>query len=134
MPILVGPVPCIGCAPARAVASSTVTGSDRDNEVGFPLLCTYADSVTHETAPLDLAATKAVPDPCREDLHVSSIQTGSWGFVVPLLFDLGKTWVDVQASRAAVPNGTCGDTPMPSAGPTGIMSVASDKARDGRKR
>jgi hypothetical protein len=118
-PILLGPVACIGCAPepGKSAAPPTVTGRVREREY----IIVGLDDVKHDTAPLDLAATRAIPDPCREDLHVSGIHTGTWSFHVPLLFGIGNTWVDVQASRAAVPGGTCGPPPWPSSGPDGIV-------------
>src|SRR4029077_7299318 len=98
-PILVGPVACIGCAPepGRAAAPPTVAGGVREREWAVDLSPFYPGQTTRDTAPLDVAATKAVSDPCREDLHVASIHTGAWGFGVPLLFGMSNAWVDVQA-------------------------------------
>jgi hypothetical protein len=123
-PILLGPVACIACAPepARVASGPTVVGGAREREYAVSVYPAGAlDRVTHDAVPLDVAATRAVPDPCREDLRVSSIRAGTWSFHLPLLFGIGNTWVDVQASRAAVPNGSCGPAPWPSSGPAGIL-------------
>ena len=111
-PILLGPVACIGCAPepARGAAPPTVDGVVHERQYIFPILGSYADKIVRETTPLEVSATKVISDPCREDLHVDGIHTGTWGFDVPILFGIEDVWVDVQASRAAVPNGTCGRT------------------------
>jgi len=111
-PIVLGPVACIGCAPeaARVAAPPTVHGGVRERQYIFPIPGSYGDKIVRETMPLEVAATKVISDPCREDLHVDGIHTGTWGFDVPILFGIGDVWVDVQASRAAVPNGTCGPT------------------------
>jgi hypothetical protein len=121
-PILLGPVACMGCAPdpGPAAAPPTVAGGAREREVTIGAGVIPVDLVTRDATELDVAATKAVPDPCREDLHVASIGTGTWNLHVPLLLIVSKSWIDVQASRAAVPNGTCGPAPWPSAGPAGI--------------
>ena len=133
-PILLGPVACIGCPSerVRAAASPTVAGGVREREYVFAMFASYADKVDRDSAPLDLAATQAIRDPCREDLRVSSIQTGTWTFHVPILFAMGDAWVDVQASRAAVPNGTCGRPASPSSGPAGSHDKATQKPRGGR--
>jgi hypothetical protein len=132
MPILLGPVACIGCAPepGRGAAPPTVTGSVHEREY----VIAQMDGIRRDTAPLDVAATKAVPDPCREDLHVSRIHSGAWFLqVVPLLIGFGNAWVEVQASRAVVPNGTCGPTPWPNSEPAGIVGVAPEQPRDRRR-
>ena len=115
-PILIGAVSCMGCAPepARGAAPPTTTGGVHERDYIFPLLGGVATArVAHDTEPLDLAATKAVTDPCRWDLRVSSIRTGTWGFHVPILFGIVDSWVDVQASPETVPNGTCGRSETP---------------------
>lgn len=109
-PILLGPVACIGCAPEppRAPSTPTVDGGVHSRQYVFPMFGSYADKVARETTPLDVAAADGISDPCREDLHVDGIHTGTWGFDVPILFAIEDVWIDVQASPAAVPNGTCG--------------------------
>jgi hypothetical protein len=87
-------------------------------------------SYTHDWGSLDLAVAKAVPDPCREDLHVSGIEAGTWIFSLPLLFVAEERWVDVQASAAAVPHGLCGPAPWPSSGPAGIVAASPEKPSD----
>jgi hypothetical protein len=52
---------------------------------------------------------------------------------VPIVFAIGNAWIDIQASRAAVPSGTCGPAPWPTSGPAGIAAAASDRPRDGRR-
>jgi hypothetical protein len=131
-PILLGPVECIGCAPepGRGAAPPTVAGGVRERELAIGM---FGGRPTHGAVPLDVAATNAVPDPCREDLHVSSIHAGTWTLHVPLVFAMTNAWVDVQASRTAVPSGTCGPTPWPSAGPAGIVGAAPETPRDGSR-
>src|SRR5262245_14472238 len=109
-PILLGPTSCIGCAPepARAAAPATVAGGVHQREYIVPIIGTYGTAkVADDRVALDAAATKAVSDPCREDLRVSNIEAGTWSFDVPLLFGIGDAWIDVQAARAAVANGSC---------------------------
>ena len=127
-PILLGPVACIDCAPepARGAPPPAVAGSARQREY---VVAGVLDKITHDGTPLDLAATAAVADPCREDLHVSSIRAGTWSFHLPLLFGIENAWVDVQASRAAVPGGSCGPAPWPSSGPAGIVVAAPAEPR-----
>jgi hypothetical protein len=129
MPILLGPVACIGCAPepGRGAAAPTVAAFGREREIAIAML---AGKVADGTAPLDVVATRAVSDPCREDLHVSGVHAGTWGVNVPVLFGMMNTWIEVQASRVAVPNGACGPAPWPSAGPAGIVAPP-EKSRDG---
>jgi hypothetical protein len=132
-PILLGPVACMGCAPASApgAASPAITGGVHEREYIFPFFGAVASGKDkHRTAPLDAVAAKAVSDPCREDLRVSGLRAGTWGFHVPLLFGMGDTWAEAQASLAPVPNGTCRQTPAP-----GSSSAAppSQKARAGSR-
>ena len=115
-PILVGAVSCMGCAPepARGAVPPTTTGGVHERDYIFPMLGGFATArVAHDREPLGIAATKAVTDPCRVDLRVSSIRAGTWSFQVPILFGIGDYWVDVQASPTAVPNGTCGRSEAP---------------------
>jgi hypothetical protein len=110
-PILLGNVACMGCGAERARGATppTITGGVHEREYVFPMFAGYASGkVSGDREPLDVAATRAVTDPCREDVHVSSLRTGTWSFDVPLLFGIGDTWVDVQASDVAVANGACG--------------------------
>jgi hypothetical protein len=111
-PILLGPVACIGCAPepARTPSTPAVDGGVRSRQYIFPLFGSYADKVARETTPLDVAADQGISDPCRQDLHVDHIHAGTWGFDVPILFAIEDVWIEVQASPAAVSNGTCGRT------------------------
>ncbi|HXU03750.1 MAG TPA: hypothetical protein VN903_22445 [Polyangia bacterium] len=122
-PVLLGPVACIGCAPepGRVAAPPTVAGGVHEREYVIATFPSGAlDRITDDTVPLDVAATTAVADPCREDLRVAAVHAGTWSFHVPLIFGIANTWIDAQASRAAVPNGVCGVAPWPSVGPTGI--------------
>ena len=122
------------CAPepTRVASPQAVAGGIRQREYVIALVMSFAlTPEAHDAASLDVAATKAVPDPCREDLHVSSIQTGAWYFDVPLVFAMGDTWIHVQASRAAVANGSCGRTSSQSSGAKTIMAAATDKPHNG---
>ena len=68
-----------------------MAGGIRQREYVIALVMSFAlTPEAQDAASLDVAATKAVPDPCREDLHVSSIQTGAWYFDVPLVFADGR--------------------------------------------
>jgi hypothetical protein len=135
-PILLGPVACMRCAPepARAVSPPAVVGGIREREYVIAVVLSFAaNPKTQDTASLAVAATKAVPDPCREDLRVSSIQTGAWYFDVPLVFAMGDAWIDVQASRAAVTNGSCGHTSSQSPDAAKIVAAARETPRNGRR-
>jgi hypothetical protein len=134
MPVLLGPVACIGCDPVagQGAAPPTVRGGVRERSVGIPAPLPLG-SLTYDRASLDLAVAKAVADPCREDLHVSAIEAGTWIFHVPILLVAVDTWVDVQASGAAVPSGTCGPAPWPSSGPAGVITASPENPSNRRQ-
>jgi hypothetical protein len=118
VPLLVGPVACIGCAPAPAPAwngppladevyfrgmfAGGSTGSMWSKEWKRPTLAQNADRV--------------VRNPCLAQLHVSKIVASSFG-VGALLFWMHSVAIEVEATPARVPNGSCGQPPAPSTTP-----------------
>jgi hypothetical protein len=108
VPVLIGPVACIGCAPGVPVGPVLAPIEDRAlarNMAGG------SNAMWEKTRPNFARKIAAVVrNPCRVDVHVSQLRAGAVG-VFALFF--GMTSVDVQVTATAnlVANGTCKMSP-----------------------
>lgn len=108
VPVLIGPVACIGCAPAAPAGSALASIQDRAlarNMVGG------SNGVWEKSRPNFARKIAAlVRDPCRIDVHVSRLSAGAVG-VFALFFGMVSVDVQVDATANLVANGTCKASP-----------------------
>jgi hypothetical protein len=114
VPLLVGPVACIGCAPAPAPAWNGRPFADdvyfRGMFAGGATGTMWSEEWKRPT--LGPNADRVVRNPCVAQLHVSKIAASSFG-VGALLFWMHSVAIEVEATPARVPNGSCGQPPAP---------------------
>ncbi len=109
VPLLVGPVACIGCAPAPVPAWK---GPPLAEEVYFRGMFAAGGrsamwSKDWKQPTLERNADRVVRNPCLAELHVSKIAASSFG-VGALIFWMHSVAIEVEATPARVPNGSCG--------------------------
>jgi hypothetical protein len=114
VPLLVGPVACIGCAPAPAPAWN---GPRLSDEVYFRGMFAGGSTGTMwskewKRPTLGRKADLAIKNPCVTQMHVSKIAASSFG-VGALVFWMHSVAIEVEAIPARVPNGSCGQPPAP---------------------
>ena len=112
VPVLIGPVACVGCAAAAAVGPSLAPIEDRSlarTMVGAgPGTTTTAWEKSRPNFARKVAAV--VRDPCRIDVHVSRLSASAIG-VFALFFAMTSVEVQVDATANLVVNGTCKPNP-----------------------
>jgi hypothetical protein len=107
MPVLIGPVACIGCAPSPT-AAPPVTGAGMlvDSSSFKYMAAAYAWSWTR-VQPKIGRKTQAVPaDPCSVNVHVAGLRASAFG-VWALFFAMTSVEVEVHAIPMTVAGGSC---------------------------
>jgi hypothetical protein len=134
VPVMVGPVACIGCAAAAPPAAPPVAPiADAVGRRGGYLWLPFLGDVDFFGAngpEIDLKADSLAPDACRTEIHLSKIGARSFG-VVALLYAKVEQSVNIAGEILSVPSGTCGPRPWPFSGPQGIVFFAPDAAAGG---
>ena len=134
LPVLVGPVACIGCSaasspeiPRGAPISDSVRS--RSGHLWVPYL---GDTGFFGANPpqIDLKAEAMAPDPCKGEIRVSALRVESFG-VEALLYGKAEQTVDLIGEVLAVPSGTCGPRLWPYSGPRGIVYLDQAAAATG---
>src|SRR5450432_336813 len=125
VPVLVGPVTCIGCSaasssdvPRGAPISDSVRS--RGGHMWVPFLKTDVGFFDANPPQIDLKAESMAPDPCKGEIRVSVLRVESFG-VDALLYGKAEQTVDLTGEVLAVPSGACGPRPWPYSGPRGII-------------
>jgi hypothetical protein len=120
VPVLVGPVACIGCPATPPPAGQGPLVSDVAKTWGGTFVLPFlGDTELHVNKPAQLGskAGQSSPDVCRTDARVTRIKATSFGlfaFVVVSVEDR----VEVDAALVQVPNGNCpGRATFPGAPP-----------------
>ena len=110
VPVLLGPVPCIGCAAEVRQPAPTplarVVGRRRFYMFFLPLpgpgLGVADDSQLGISADRLLAWT-----PCFDDLQLSNVSAHSWQVTVPFLVYIYDVLVEADATEVTVPGASC---------------------------
>lgn len=105
VPILLGPVGCIGCVarPPDHTAARWRQANANVHSLWVPIpnLGGYSRA---KVVPFDelLAAHS-----CTEDFPVSALRASSWALHVPLIVYVSDLSIDAEVTRTTVPGGTC---------------------------
>src|SRR5262245_51206028 len=78
VPILIGPVGCIGCAPAPVPEQEIVV--DNANRWSM-VIGNWGNARAGKAPQLDAKAELAVPDPCRGQVRLSKVRASSVGSI-----------------------------------------------------
>ena len=124
VPVLVGPVACIGCSAASSPElphGAPISDSARSS-YGHVWLPYMGDGGFSGASPpqLDLKAESMAPDPCKGEIRVSSIRVESSG-VEAFFYGKIEQAVDLTGEVLVVPTGVCGPRLWPYSGPRGII-------------
>jgi hypothetical protein len=125
VPVLLGPVPCIGClaAPAAkvpAIASVTDAADHRSGYVWVPFLNGDVGFSGDDPPVVGLKVDTLTSDVCKADLRVSRINVRSAGLTALIAARTVQS-VELDGDLLLVPDGTCGPRPWPYSGPRGIV-------------
>ena len=123
VPVLVGPVACIGCSAASSPGPHGAPISDSArSSYGHMWLPYLGDGgFSGASAPqLDLKAESMAPDACKGEIRVSSIRVESYG-AEAFFYGKSEQDVDLTGEVLAVPGGVCGPRLWPYSGPGGIV-------------
>jgi hypothetical protein len=111
--VLLGPVACIGCAPAIAAVplGPPITDSSLTSYMGGGGVGIYAWERKRVAPSLDLTLSRAVRDPCRADLRISRLRAGAYGLFALFVVKFNVS-VDLESAAVAVPSGSCWAPPV----------------------
>ena len=108
VPVLLGPVPCIGCGPTARLPApaplASIAGRRRSYDFFFPsYLWGLADDSQHGVS----ADRLLYWTPCQHDLQLSKLGAHAWQVSVPFLFYVYDVLVEAEATEVIVPGGSC---------------------------
>jgi hypothetical protein len=109
VPLLFGPVPCIGCGGAsRAPTESTVAhieGRPNGYKIGAP--APGGGTVTAGSIRPETDANRILsPTPCRDDLQLANVRIRAFALFTPLGVKVERT-VEGDATQVGVPGASC---------------------------
>jgi hypothetical protein len=108
VPVLLGPVPCIGCGPTVRLPASAplapIAARRRFYDFFFP---SYLWGLADDTQ-LGVSADRLLYwTPCRDDLQLSNVSAHSWQITVPFLIYIYDVLVEGDATEVLVPGASC---------------------------
>jgi hypothetical protein len=103
VPVLLGPVPCIGCAAARPPIGPTFPVSGRGAEIVVGVLHGWDDAYQPGVS-LDRVFYGT---PCADDIRLAKVRARAWQLTIPILFYWSEASVDADATLVPSPGGTC---------------------------
>ncbi len=109
VPVLLGPVPCIGCAAdprARSELPVTVIGGEAR---AFGVFIPVGRGVGWgEANDLGISADRLLFwTPCRDDVRLSNLRAHAWQMTVPILFFSYDVSIEAEAATVAIPGTSC---------------------------
>ncbi len=116
VPVLVGPVACIGCEAGAVAPDPTETRTIEDvanlHSTTVMLFGTATTTLGGDAPELDLKATDLLADRCREEIQLSAIKASSFGINAFVVY---RTDVDVEVKGHArrLAHGFCAPNPWP---------------------
>jgi len=120
MPVMVGPVACIGCPaspPPGGAPGPRITDASHHWRGTFAGPGGDSDMGNDKPPQLGMKVAQIVPDPCRNDIRVSEIRATSFG-VMAFIVVSSTVRVQVDAVPVPVANGSCPPwSPNPGAPP-----------------
>ncbi len=108
VPVLIGPVACVGCSAGSPPGPGLATIQDRS--LARVMAGGYSSASEKGRATLGRKVAAVVRDRCRIDVRVSKLQAHAVG-VFALFFGMTSVEVQVEAMATLVPNGSCKPNP-----------------------
>jgi hypothetical protein len=107
VPLLFGPVPCIGCGGASRAPTGAPVAHVEARPIGRPL-APGASITIGSTRPETDANRLASSTPCRDDLQLASVRAHAFGVaVLGLNFGGWERTVEGDATPVSVPGASC---------------------------
>jgi hypothetical protein len=110
VPVLLGPVPCIGCGPqARSPAAMPVTRVAAEASESYLFIPTPGGPFRIG----DASQPGVSPDrvffgaPCDQDVQLSALRAHAWQVTIPLLYYRSDEAVEATATHMLVPGASC---------------------------
>ncbi len=110
VPVLLGPVPCIGCAAEKrqpaAMPVAHLGGLENAYMVFLPV--PPNGLLIHDDSQLGVSADRLLFwAPCRTDVQLSNLRAQAWMLTLPFLFYQVQTSVEAEATQVVVPGASC---------------------------
>jgi hypothetical protein len=124
VPVVLGPVTCVGCtprpAPAAAVGAPSLQDSSAVWSYAYTVLKTTVSGWGSVASKLDLKTYEA-RDPCHQEVVLRDVEASAWGTYF-LFGYYAKASVEVTGDQVRVPAGSCDPylQRWPLVGPLGI--------------
>ncbi len=120
VPVLLGPVPCIGCtATARAPAGAPVSHV-ANGEAALGILLFIITPLGIVPASAGNTESRVIsPDrllywtTCHNDIQLNNLRAHAWGATVPIFYFQYEILVEADATEVAVPGASCPSPPTP---------------------
>ena len=109
VPILLGPVACIGCSavPAPAGPYAAPISDTASHWHGTVSLFGTADVGGQVTPQIDAKVDAVVPDPCAGEVYLSRLKASSFS-IFAFLVVTSEEKVEIEAAAAPLARGMCG--------------------------
>jgi hypothetical protein len=130
IPVMVGPVPCIGCKPEPTGVSKPVAEVDQIEDdtygrmsgyfVPAVYVIVYGHRFSQKPTALGPESARRVVDPCRDEVKVSEIKASAFSVFAWFFWTFGAG-IDTTAAKRVRMNGTCSLESWPFSGPNGIF-------------
>jgi hypothetical protein len=114
VPVLLGPVPCIGCGPEKRQQAAIPVAHLGGPETAFMLFLPVPPSGwgIADDSQLGISADRLLfGTSCQADLQLSNLHARAWMLSLPLLFYYVNTSVEGDATQVIVPGASCGEVP-----------------------
>jgi hypothetical protein len=104
--VLLGPVACIGCAPAPIVPSGPAFADSSGSRYMVSGGTFVVAQSSRKAAAIGQLAPQAVRDSCRADIHLSSLRVHAFAIWALALY-WASVEVELEAAPVEVPAGVC---------------------------
>ena len=107
VPVLLGPVPCIGCAAEKRAPAPMPLAHVDGHERAYMFFAPrpFADA---DDSQVGISANRVLYwTPCRADFQLSDLRAHAWTFSIPIFFYLVDAAVEADATQVVVPGASC---------------------------
>jgi hypothetical protein len=105
VPVLLGPVACIGCDPRPADPAARPALPHRSSRRELVMFVGHGS--WEEGTPIAVQTEYAGLDPCTEDLHLSELRAHTWSLDIPPFVFLSDFSIEARTTRSPVPRNEC---------------------------
>jgi hypothetical protein len=103
VPVLLGPVPCIGCTAGARLSAPTPLAHIAGRRRVYAFLLRIEDD-----RQLGISADRLLYwTPCHDDLQLSNLRAHAWQILVPLFVYIYDVSVAADATEVVVPGAAC---------------------------